>query len=88
MKEITDGASNTLIVVEASDDRAVIWTKPDDYEVNYAKPLDGLVGLRTGGFLAAFGDGSVRFLKSTLKPETVKALFTRNGGEVIDDPNY
>jgi len=88
LQEVTDGTSNTLMLVEASDDRAVIWTKPDDYEVNNDKPLDGLVGLRDGGFLAAFGDGSVRLLKSTLKPETVKALFTRNGAEVINDPDF
>jgi hypothetical protein len=71
-------------VVEASDERAVIWTKPDDYEVNLKQPKAGLVGLRNGGFLAAFADGSVHFLRDSIKSETLKALFTRAGGESID----
>ena len=33
IKEITDGTSNTIIFVDAGDDRAVTWTKPDDWDV-------------------------------------------------------
>jgi Protein of unknown function (DUF1559) len=84
LMEIRDGTSMTILAIEANDDRAVIWTKPDDYDVDFEKPMAGLVGLRQGGFLAAFADGSVHFLKDTLNPDTLKALFTRDGGERID----
>jgi hypothetical protein len=88
IQDITDGTSNTIMIVEASDERAVTWTKPDDYEFDGKQPMAGLVGLRRGGFLAAFADGSVRFLKDTIKGETLKALFTRAGGEVIDSAEF
>ncbi len=84
MADITDGTSMTAMVVEASDERAVIWTKPDDYEYDEDDPIAGLVGLRPGGFSVAFCDGSVHFLGEFADPKMVKALFTRNGREVID----
>lgn len=76
------------MMMEASDDRAVTWTKPDDYEEDAKQPMAGLIGLRHGGFLAAFADGSVHFLKDTIKGETLKALFTRAGGEIIDRSEF
>ena len=83
---IVDGTSNTLMAVEVNNDRAVTWTKPDDYEVNFDKPLDGLLGIRPGGFQAAFIDGSVRFISQTIDQVTLKALYTRAGGEVVRLP--
>ena len=37
--------SHTILVVEADEDRAVIWTKPDDLEYDPANPAKGLGGL-------------------------------------------
>ena len=31
LPQITDGTSNTILLVEASDEKAVPWTKPDDF---------------------------------------------------------
>ncbi len=61
LKEIIDGTSNTIMTVEVSDEKAVVWTKPDDFEYDEKDPLKGLVGLSPGGFNAGFADGSVRF---------------------------
>ena len=82
--EIRDGTSNTIITVEASDAKAVVWTKPDDFEYNPKTPLSGLIGLRPDGFLAGLADGSVRFVWSSIAPRDLKAFFTRNGGKKVE----
>jgi hypothetical protein len=79
----TDGLSNTILVVEANDNQAVIWTKPDDLPYDPKAPAKGLGGHYEGGFLAAFADGSVHFLRNTIAREKLQALFTRDGGEVV-----
>jgi hypothetical protein len=84
--DITDGAANTIMVVEASPGSAVEWTKPDDLPLNPQQPLRGLVGARPGGFLASMADGSVRFVSEGTPAQTLVALFTRNGGEVVSFP--
>ena len=81
---ITDGMSNTLLVVEAR--RNVPWTKPEDIPFDPTKSaevLKSLGGNHPGGFLAATADGAVRFVSSTLDPDSFKALVTRAGGEVV-----
>ena len=82
-KDVIDGTSNTIFVVDASDERAVVWTKPDDLTYDLARPLAGLPGRFEGGFNALFVDGSVQFIGDTIDPKTLNALFTRNGGEVV-----
>jgi hypothetical protein len=80
LPEITDGTSNTIMIVEADADRAVPWTKPDDLAVDVDMPHAGLGHARDDGFLVTFCDGSVRFLKSTLDAKTLRFLF-----EMADD---
>ena len=84
LKDITDGTANTIMTVEVTDDKAVVWTKPDDLPYDEKNPLQGLVGLHPDNFLAGFADGSARFISSTIDPAVLKALFTRNGHEPID----
>lgn len=79
--EILDGTSNTIALVEAK--RSVPWTKPDDIDYDPAKPLPKLGGWHPGGFVAGFGDGSVHFLQDALAEQTLRALITKAGGELI-----
>ena len=81
--DILDGTSNTLMVVEAG--KPVIWTKPDDLPFHPDKALPKLGGLFPDGFHAALCDGSVRFIRRTVPPATLRLLIIRNDGNVVPD---
>jgi len=86
-RDLRDGASRTIMLVEANDAQAVVWTKPDDWTFDPAHPSAGLGAAHPGGFNALFADGSVRFLSSSLDATVLGALMTIAGGEVIDLPS-
>jgi hypothetical protein len=80
----TDGTSNTLMCVTAA--KAVPWTKPDDLEFDPEKDMTALLGPIVHGHVQiAMFDGSVRTLTKIPKKETLNALITRSGGEVIPE---
>ena len=85
IRDVTDGTTNTIMAVEARSDHAVIWTKPDDLEVDFDAPITGLQDSRVGGFHALFVDGSVHYLSTNIDRVTLKALFTKSGGETVGD---
>ena len=80
---IKDGTSNTIMLVETHPSRAVIWTKPEDFEVDDEDPLKGLKGQESGGFITAFCDGSSHLLPDKIDLKKLRALFTKNGGESV-----
>jgi serine/threonine-protein kinase len=82
--DITDGTSNTIMVVEADDSKAVPWTKPDDLGYDEKNPAAGLGGLYSGGFNAVLCDGSARFLPSSIDVQTLRRLFNIHDGELVD----
>jgi prepilin-type processing-associated H-X9-DG protein len=76
--EISDGTSNTIMVVEAEE--PVVWTKPDDLPVGGDHPAPKLraVGGRAN---VLFCDGTVRALPANIPEANLKALCTAAGGE-------
>jgi RNA polymerase sigma factor (sigma-70 family) len=78
---IRDGAAWTLAVVEGA--RPVPWTRPDDLPYDKDQPLPALGGQFEKGFSGVFADGSARFFSKDLDPAIIRALITRDGGEVI-----
>lgn len=83
LRDFSDELSNTLTIIEADADQAVIWTKPADWQFDPSNPKRGLGNLHPGCFLAAFADGHVRSISINIDDETLKALITRDGGEQI-----
>jgi hypothetical protein len=79
-----DGPANTIMVVEANNESAIAWTRPDTFVPDIASPTHGLTGLRPDGFQALMADAAVRFIAETTAPAVPKALFTYNGGETVD----
>ncbi|MGA2617671.1 MAG: DUF1559 domain-containing protein [Thermoguttaceae bacterium] len=88
LAEVTDGTAHTIMVVEADANRAVTWTRPDDWEFDAKRPLAGLGHAHPNGFNALFADGSVRFISASIDPKTFHALLTINGGEPINAGQY
>jgi hypothetical protein len=87
-KDVRDGTSNTIMVVEALPSNAVVWTKPDDWNVDEGVDPAFLIRERPAGFIAAFIDGSVRTFRKAINPEVLKALTTISGGEVISADGF
>jgi hypothetical protein len=79
LNDITDGTSQTILIVEAAD--AVPWSKPADLGYEQKKPLPGLGGIFPDGFHFARADGSVSFCKKRFREGALRHLITRNGGE-------
>jgi hypothetical protein len=88
MAKITDGTSNTILVVEVGG-TGVNWAEPRDLDASKFSPPfspprpDAPGSYHAGGLNVALGDGSTRFLSNSIDPATVRGLTTRAGGEQI-----
>jgi hypothetical protein len=85
VRDITDGLSKTLAVIEVNPDQAVPWTKPADHPFDPANPLAGLGQPRRTSkvFLGGFFDGSVRPIAPDVDSEVFGDLVTPAGREVL-----
>ena len=80
--QITDGTSNTVMIVETAD--SVVWTKPEDIPYDAKKALPRFADFHgSRRFHVAFADGSVRTLRLDLPEETLRGVITRDGGEAV-----
>jgi hypothetical protein len=80
--DFPDGTSFTLLIVEAAE--PVPWSKPADLKFDFKGPLPKVGGPYAPGFNAAFADGNVRYYARPPQESILRALITRNGGEVVD----
>ena len=76
-----DGTANTILYVEGAE--KVTWSRFGEYRFDPAGPLPPLGHPKRDVFAAAMADGSVRWVKKTVSPQTLKAAVTANGGEVL-----
>lgn len=79
---VTDGASNTILVVELDPKFSVPWTAPQDYEFDPADPVNGLRIAADGTFECGLGDGSSQRIPGSIKSERLLHLFEMNDSQV------
>ena len=93
VREIRDGLSNTISVVEVAD-AGINWMEPRDLTLEQASVGIGPsetkehIGSRhRDGANCLFFDGSVHYLPNEISPTLLQALLTTNGGEVAELPS-
>jgi hypothetical protein len=83
-RDITDGLSNTIMVVQAGPDTAEVWTKPTGLKFDPANPKK-VLGQIGEQFLVLLCDGSVRVIRRDIDEETLSRLIQHADGDPIGD---
>ena len=86
ISDITDGTSNTVMVIEVAQKHTVHWMSPldaDEQVVLCFSSDDQLA--HTGGVQGALADGSVRYISENITPEARRALISINGKETLGE---
>ncbi|MDZ4850925.1 MAG: DUF1559 domain-containing protein [Pirellulaceae bacterium] len=88
LAEITDGTSNTVLVIETDLQSAVHWMDPSDASMAEYMSIGSSPQNKTahfGGAHVLMSDCSVRFLSDQTDPVTKEAMATAAGKEVINN---
>lgn len=78
---VTDGLSNTILLIEAK--RDVPWTKPDDIVFSKDGSMPSLQPFEGDEIFACCYDGAAVSFSSKLDPAELKAWLTMDGGEMV-----
>lgn len=83
--DVRDGTSNTILLIEVSEDNAVEWTKPADFDqLPVMDYLEDFRGNYRNGFNAALCDGSTFLIPFKIDLETLKNALNRNDGNITN----
>lgn len=84
LSEISDGTSNTLLVVEVPKDRTVPWMTPLDTDDVAVWGTDSNTEHSDGrAFYGLLGDGSAKRIGLSIDQTTLQSLLTISGGEPV-----
>jgi hypothetical protein len=84
-RDVHDGTSNTIWLVQADKGHAVVWSKPEDATIDLQNPLSALIDADHGDQKVLIGrmDGSVQALSTESLAKWLIPMLTIQGGEVI-----
>jgi beta-lactamase regulating signal transducer with metallopeptidase domain len=80
-ESIADAPGETILVLQGR--RRIPWTKPVDIENSAVNDPNAPARGQTNGFYAAFADGTVRFVDKETDSASIRAMFTKAGGDEV-----
>jgi prepilin-type processing-associated H-X9-DG protein len=83
--DISDGTSNTLMVMEVAPESAIHWMSPVDADEQMVLNFGQKKGVHTGGTHVAMADGSVRFISQNIAVDQLRSLITVSGNDSVGD---
>jgi hypothetical protein len=86
LRDIKDGTSKTIAIVEVDPEHEVIWTKPDDWEVDWNDPTKGLAGGPGTAFIACFLDTAVCSIPKSIDKEVLRRFLMADDGYPVHRP--
>jgi hypothetical protein len=81
-RDILDGESQVILVLEVGSDKAVPWAKPDDWHFDEDAPIKSLGNVRET-IQIAMVDGSVHALVVATSKDILRLLVQRNDGQPL-----
>ncbi|MDG3007465.1 DUF1559 family PulG-like putative transporter [Paludisphaera mucosa] len=75
------------VVINAANGEDV-FGQPFPHPYYVSEGTGGLFSFHTGGINVLLGDGSVRYIKDSVSLQTIAALVTRAGGEIVSADQY
>ena len=69
-------------VASVTPNQAVVWTQPTDWNVDLENPKNGILDDNNKEAVFARADGSTGMLKLEMSDAQIKALLTKDGGDL------
>jgi hypothetical protein len=85
-RDIKDGTSKTIGIVEVDQEHEVIWTKPDDWQFDKNDPTKGLTGGPGTTFIACFLDIAVYSIPMSIDNEVLRRFLMAEDGYPVQHP--
>lgn len=85
-RDMTDGTSNTIMLVVVAQKNAVEWTKPNDWQVDFDNPTAQLKEDGRTKVEAAIADGSVHQFPINMDVKNWQRFLQYNDGEIAQYP--
>ena len=82
--QITDGTSKTVLAVEVVPDRAVVWTRPSDWQVDWNNPLDGVRREDGRPFTTIRCDGAAHIVSGDVDAAVWVTQLTATAGDIAE----
>jgi hypothetical protein len=83
-RDVRDGLSNTIAIIDAPPSAAVEWANPDPWILSKDDPMSDVFGDRDSVRVGMLDGAAIVLDRKEMTNEKLKALLTIAGGEVID----